>query len=431
MRWLVRLLIAFLLLVVVGLAAGYYALAHSQLPLGMIAAALTAGGAKVDGLTGNLSDGLVLARLEWPDGQGHVSVIEDLHCDYSGIWDLVRRRQLTLRDLRVGRAHLMVVLPTADQLDAALRGTGDHAGPPDEPEGEHVPMPLPDEPERHAGGDGGLELFAVDRLLIDDVTLEDPTRDYVLKFSSAELLGLRIDPNLIDVGLMNVVSEGLELRTSQPQSMEIEGRTIRFPSRIEGTVKPDFSKHVLAPITFTGDLYRGDEERMRFRLTAWDNSLRFSGGIHQPATLEVDTVDVAKYLAWSPYKLPHDLSLRLSSEYDDALDERQLQIAPGSFRWGRYLFEIQPGSLVLGSAAPAVLVAVANSEDRQVTYKLTLVSNERGTRVRQQLVSEPALEPKELLAELSFGKPCDELNPAQRKRVESLLPVFFPKSGKR
>lgn len=391
---LLKTLIALLVLVISVAGCILFALIYTAFPFKTVASMIERGGAsenlRISGISGSLSSGIGIQSVQWTGGE-----LADVRVTYSGLVDLVARKELILHEVHVGKAHLDIANEKNDNV-----GTSNPSG-------------VASTPSPTAKGQPLLKLIQIDRLSFADVLLTNSSTGFSLAIPAFEMTGMKAENGRWEFGQMKADTDRLKIVTTKPQSAA-------YQNRVEVTLLPKLHPMIRQPIHFTIDV-SGDQSNPACRLSAFDGKLTFEIHPDHTGALRCSHLDLADFF---DAPLPQDLTLDLSSAAGAGKKGAPLKIGAGSFKLGVRAFQIKPGTFGAGEAADSnhLVLAVSRSQDDEISYEL-LPQDTPGS-VNARLVAKPPLSPQDTVARVFFGNLYSELQPADQKSVDQKLPLF-------
>jgi hypothetical protein len=372
---LLNLVIAFVVLVLALAGGGYIAVMHTALPFKVVASLIESGSTNVNlritGISGSISSGFGVKSIRWTGG-----TIGDVRVKYSGFRDLVSKKELILREVHVGQAHL-------DITDWKSSPASTNATP------------------SSTSSESPLKLFQIDRLTIQDVALTNRLTGFSLAMPALEWTGFKAVKGHVEFGQLKVDSDRLKIATKPARSAE-------FQKLIEGTLLPKLHPLIRRPISFIADVgYAGSN--VICRVSAFDGKLDFEIKPDQTSVLRCKGLDLADYF---DAPLPQDLTAELS------LENGSVKVRGGTFKLGVRTFEIQ----LQDASETNIVVAVSRTSGEEIRYEL--VSSDQPSRIQPRLTAKPPLNPQDTLAKVFYGKLYSELTMGEQADVTRKLLSF-------
>jgi hypothetical protein len=366
---LLNLLIAVVVLVLALVGGGYIAVMHTALPFKAVASLLESGSTNVNlritGISGSISSGFGVKSIRWTGG-----TIGDVRVKYSGFRDLVSKKELILREVHVGQAHLDI---TDWKSSPAATNTTPTS----------------------TSSESPLKLFQIDRLTIQDVALTNRLTGFSLAMPALEWTGFKAAKGHVEFGQLKVDSDRLKIATKPARSAE-------FQKLIEGTLLPKLHPMIRRPVNFIADVgYAGSN--VICRVSGFDGKLNFEIKPDQTSVLRCQGLDLADYF---DAPLPQDLTTELS------LEKGSVKVRSGTFKLGVCTF-VFPAQNISGTN---LVFAVSRAAGKEIRYEL--VASDEPSRLQQRLTARPPLSPQDTLAMIFHGQPYAELPPAAQKDVD-------------
>jgi len=416
--WIIVCLAVLLLALVIGV---YYAIMHTSLPFKFVEAMLSSGNGsqnlKVEGISGSIAKGFVIQRISWTDKDGESSEIRDVKVLYSGFWDLMGGKKVLFKEIHIGKAHLDVT--GIEEFASDMNGTS-HNGANDDDEPDlsaftNSPA-FTNNPAwqrrsvRRRTGSGGPQLFQIDRIGVADVFITNRTTGFGLSIPAVDWKGFKAENGKVELGELTVDSDRLKVETHAGESATVNGETIAFQKKLEGTILPTLHKSILKPIVFTIDaVYSGGA--LVWRLKAFDGKMEAYRGSDHSGFMRCKNVDLAGYFdAAVPQHLTAEANISRKNE------KEVVKVGKGAFQLGNNWFEIQPAEWEQADNETRTNTIDAISHAGKTLLKYQLVQ-EPPWKIEQRLTAQPEMKPEEILASIYFGKKSGELSADQQKTL--------------
>jgi hypothetical protein len=381
---LLNLLIGFVLLILALVVCGYIALMHTALPFRALASLIESGGTnlnlKITGITGSISSGFGIKSMRWTGGE-----IADTRVAYSGFRDLWSRKELILRDIHVGKAHIDIT---------GWTNTAQPASPP-----ASTPAAAP--------GEFPLKLFQIDRLTLEDVVLTNRLTGFSLEMPRLEWTGFKAMKGKVEFGQLKADTDRLKIATKDTPAAE-------FQKVVEGTLLPKLHPVIRRPIDFIAELGYA-QSNVTCRVRAFYGKLNFELRPDHTASLHCTDLNLADYF---DAPLPQNLTVELAVVADNKSKTYSMKLLGGSFKLGVSTFEIQAQDT--SDTKPVLAVSRADGEE----FSYELVASEKPCRFQQQITAKPPVSPQDTLAKVFYGKSFSELTAADQADITRKLPAF-------
>jgi len=406
----------------------YYAIMHTSLPFKFVEAMLSSGNGnqnfKVEGITGSIAKGFVIQRISWTGKDGEPSEIKDVKVLYSGFWDLLGGKRIVFKEIHIGKAHLDVT--GIEEFASDVNGSNHRHGTNDDDEPDlsaftnnpvftNNPAWQTRSSRRRTGG--GPQLFEIDRIGVADVFITNRTTGFGLSIPEVEWKGFKAENGKVDLGELTVDSDRLKIETHTGESAQVNGETIAFQKKLEGTILPALHKSILKPIEFTIDaMYSGGA--IVWRLKSFDGKMEAYRGSDHSGFLRCKNVDLAGYFAAAvPQHLTAEAKLSRKNE------KEVVKVEKGAFQLGMNWFEIQPKEWEQADGGTRTNTVEAISHAGKTLLKYQLVQ-EPPWKIEQKLVAQPEMKPEEILATIYFGKKFAEITVEQQNTLTSRKSSF-------
>ncbi len=382
---LLNLLIAFVVLVLALVTGVYVVVMHTAWPLRKAAALAERAGAvanlRIAGVSGSLASGVCFTSATWTDGE-----MADVRIIYSGLMDLVRRKQLILREVHIGKAHFSVMGSREGQKDTASTTNAAPGG---------------------ASGDWPLKRFQIDRLTLADIVLTNRQTGFSLAIPALEWTGFKAEKGNVIFGQLKADTDRFRLVTKDAPSAE-------FQRRIEGTLLPKLHPNIRRPITFIADVGCAGGN-MTCRVSAFDGKLDFEMKPDHTGSLRCTGLDLADYFGAT---LPRKLTMEMAVVAGAEKTAYPIEVRGGTFTLGVRTFEIP------AQDAFATNLVFAVSREAGEAFRYELVVQEGSSRIRHRLTAQPPLSPQDTLANVFYGKNFSSLTRGEQDDIDGKRPLF-------
>ena len=372
--------------------AAWLLLMHSSLPLRGVASMIEGVGSqshlKVTGISGSLASGLQFNKMKWDDGE-----ISDVRLRYSGIMDVIRRKQLILCEVYVGSA----LIDTNFQNDKPQAAESPKKS---TPEGKPTDWPL--------------RLLQIDRVSLNHLVIKDRASGVTLNIPKFDWTGFKAEKgSKVEFGNLDADSDYLTVKTTGPRSS-------RYQRRFEVGIMPKMHEGILKPIHIATELGL-ENGKLIFDLSALDETVRMTVGADGIGRLHAEGANLADFIAGP---LPQNLMIDAEAGTPDA-SEPSIKVNGGSFQLGMKSFEIQPTPAEgpQDQAKASVLLAVSRDTDRQFRYEVS-VSDAEHESFKPLLTSTPPMSPEDILATLFHGTAFSSLSLTDQAGVRRRIPWF-------
>lgn len=374
------------ILLTVALAAGggYYTLMHTPFPLRKIAEAIEKTsspekGIVIKDITGSFSSGARVKAIRWENGE-----IENLCITYDNLLTSIRSKRFIFREISVTKAHISVL----EQSSATQT--------PKASQQELTDTPL------------NWELFQIDKLALYDVFLTNRLTGFSIAIPKFEWTGFKWEKGQTEFGVIKADTDAFKIETGKAT---IPG----FVTRLTGMLRPRLHPSILKEFDFAAEI-GPIGSNTPCRVTAFDGALTADLRGDGTGALRVHALDLSAYLKDLPLT---DVHLDMEVQKQDT--EYPLHLKKGSFCLGKTRLTVIPAlaePLEKDKDAVSFLEATGEAEGRKIHYLMN-VKKGSGT-FHQQLTSDPALSPSELVSLVFYGKPMADLTSAERSAAEKI-----------
>jgi hypothetical protein len=378
------------------LVAVWLLIMHSSLPLRSVASMIETAGAqshlKVTGISGSLSSGLRFKKMKWDDGE-----IADVRVRYSGIMDVIRRKQLILHEVHVGSAFIDTAFDSDESQDAESES----------PE------------ESTTGGkpaDWPLRLLRIDRLSLNHIVIKDRASGVTVNIPKLDWTGFKAEKGSeVEFGSLDAVSDYLVLKTTAPRSSV-------YQKRIEIGIMPKMHALILKPVHLAIE-FGLENGKPVFDLRAFDETVTMIAGSDGIQHIRAEEANLADFI-----DMPLPRNLRLEAETGDP-DKVQpfIRVRGGSFQLGVKSFEVQSTTASGTGEKPegTVLLALCREGYTIIRYEIPIT----GTKEQDQsftplLASTPPMSPEDIMALLFHGAGFSTLPPQDQEKLRGRMSWF-------
>ena len=222
------------------LILAYYATLHTSLPLKLIERAIEEDGKiEVDGLAGNIANGLRFDKFRFLGDGKKWSELRDVSLRYQGLVGINFSGDIDIREVRVGGGILYLDLARPEQFSLSLPGFEFDS--------------VLDEEERaalmHAGN------WNIDSVEIGNIEVVNPNSAFRFSIDHARISGLRFRRGqLVDMGMWSIASDLLDVKTEASRRWP-ESVTAR---RLVAVVREGFFANLREDFEVTLEVEGGD-----------------------------------------------------------------------------------------------------------------------------------------------------------------------------
>lgn len=411
---LINALIGIVVIVVVIVGGSWLLIMHSPLPLRFVTKLIEEGGTdsklKITGVSGSLASGLGFKKIEWNDGE-----ITDLRFRYSGIMDLIRRKELIIYEMHIGSATLNTTFFT-DSTEKNPEHSPETEDPetsiPTKPEPEPDTLTAdPSSPAPDPSSDFPLRLLRIDRVSLNQITIKNPSTEHTITIPKIEWTDFKVEKNAdLQLGELQADSDHLVIKTSTPPASN-------YQKRVEITLLPKLDPRILKPILI--DALIGEKNNKPiFDIKALGDTLTLTSGADGTQRILAKTANLADFI---DAPLPNQLHLEAE------IDEPTLTVRSGTFLLGTKAFEIQPTTATETNEKPAgtVFLALHRGDDIEIRYEIPVIeSKQQQQSFTPVLTSIPTLPPEDLIALLFHDQDFSTLPPQDQEKLRKHLTWF-------
>ncbi len=366
---------------------------------------------KIGTVSGNIMKGFSVPYIEFPDEKhpDRINKLENIKFLYPNLLKGLRKNEIDFEEITVGSATLYV------DYDGSTTVETDEDGISVKSENS---TSIGDSAASVSSEASDFELFRLRKVDIQNIELIDPEKDFRFILDELTLDGLEVTPDHFKMGQFTIRSSALDFSMS-PIDVQ-SGSTLETSSKLDisDKLQPNEELHVIQPITFYGHIEFLGSDNVSGKLEGIDGKIQISFTENKKeANLKVQDLTLSEYFDVE-YLLPSKVNWDLTLE-DKKDDVQVVDSKGGTFEMGDALFTVEAGI----PSPTHVLKAVHKGEEDTLTL---LLHNEASAKVEKapfKLMSEsnPDLSQKDLLADLFFDKPFDELEDENQKRVLKTL----------
>jgi hypothetical protein len=427
--------IVFLLLLLI-CAGSFYGLMHTSLPLTMIKRGLEEDGQiKIQGLTGSISEGFEIDKLEFPSYGGKWSELRGVKFRFNGIYDLARNQRFIIENASVDSGTIYAELEESEDFDPDINA--DWA--------EGVAEGINDINQEFEDEDvQELQEIRIDMMSVDNLTIINPDTELSLEIQHTEFKDFQIlDGQVSNLGRINVKSDHLDLDTAPSERFAGDSK---LSWRLDGRLKSALHDKLLDDIPFQVDLVIREKNQVESYLEILGGQVTISNSSDGDRIVELVDFSPANYIQpetplsashWhiksTTFKRPKPISQEHSVSTESSEDEspdssmvdqrirhksQRHQIALGSsFFLGNTRFEIETTDL----DSPTLSFIGKGDYQGAITAHVTWFDKSPFTLI--QLESDDGRESKELWAQLFFEKEFDSLSDEEQAQVTDTLKI--------
>jgi hypothetical protein len=378
-------LIGIAVFLVAVVAALWLVIMHTALPLRSVANLIEEDGAesnlRITGVSGSLASGLTFQKVAWDDGE-----ITEMRFRYSGIMDVIRRKQLIIHEMHVGSATLDTTF-LADSNEDAETAAADTSA----PKGKSTEPPL--------------RLLQIDRVSLNKIIIKNPATGDTVNIPTIEWTGFKAEKGApLQLGDLFADSDHLVIKTSNPTASA-------YQKRVEVTLMPKLDAKILQPIRIDAHLGEKDGKAV-FDIKAFDETVTFTTGADGRQHLRAAGANLTAFI---DAPLPDRLQL------DAEVTGPTLTVRAGSFLLGGKSFEIQPTTVSEDQTEGAALLALHREGGTEIRYMIPAGKNPSFI---PALTGTPAMSPEDLMALIFHGREYSALAPADREKLRERMEWF-------
>ena len=417
-------------------AGSYYSLMHTSLPLTMIKRGLEKDGeVKIEGLTGSISEGFEIDKLEFKGYGGKWSELRGVKFRFNGIYDLARNHRFIIEEASIDSGTIYAELEEPEDFDPDI----------DADWGEEVAEGIDEINQDFEDEDAqSIQEIRIDMMSVDNLTIINPDTKLSLEIQHAELKDFQmLDGQVTKLGHIHVKSDHLDLDTAPSERFVGDGK---LSWRLDGRFKSAMHSKLLGDIPFQVDLVFRETNQFESYLNILDGQIVMSDSSDGGRIVELLDFSPANYIQpetplsashWhikcTTFKRPrpvaedHPASTERSDDEpsDSASVDQRLrhgsqrhEIAPGgSFVLGNTRFEIEATDV----DSPTLSFIAKGDNQGAITAHVTCFDKSPFTLI--QLESSDGREPEELWAQLFFEKEFDSLSDEEQALVADTLKI--------
>ena len=393
---LINTLIGLAVFVVAIVVSVWLIIMHSSLPLRTVTRLIEKGGAdsnlKITGVSGSLASGLSFKQVKWDDGE-----ITDMRFRYSGIMDVMRRKELIIYEMHVGSATIDHNFLNDESEEKESKSTDASS-----PRGKSTEPPL--------------RLLRIDRVSLNQIIIRNTSTGNTIHIPKIEWTGFKAEKGgALELGNLEADSDHLVIKTSTPPASD-------YQKRLEITLMPKLDARILKPVRI--DAYLGEKDsKAHFDIKAFDETVTFTSGADGNQQIRAEGADLADFIdAPLPNKLNLDASLADPESADSTLTVRS-----GSFLLGVKSFEIQANTIIgpEQNAGGAAFLAQCRTGDTEIRYEIPVSENQENEQsFTVILTSTPAMNPEDLMALVFHDRKFSTLLTPDKEKIRKHMPWF-------
>lgn len=381
------------------LVAVWLLIMHSSAPLRTVAGMIESAGSqqnlRITGISGSLSSGLSFKKMKWDDGE-----ISDMRFRYSGIMDVIRRKQLIIHEMHVGSATLDTTFFTDSPEETETKSTDDAS-----PKGESTDPPL--------------RLLQIDRVSLNQIIIKNPSTGSTIIIPKIEWTGFKVEKGAeLELGNLDAHSDHLVIKTSNPPDSD-------YQKRLEITLMPKLDARILKPVRI--DAHLGERHgKAHFDIKVLDGTVTFAAGADGNQHIRAEGANLADFI---DAPLPNKLFLDAGISNPETTGST-LTVRSGSFLLGTKTFAIQPTTVSGSEEKPegTVFLALCREGVSEIRYEIPFIeTKEQAQSFTPRLTSTPAMSPEDIMAMLFHGAAFSALPPQDQEKIRSRMSWFsFP-----
>ncbi len=314
----------------------YAVLMHTSWPIRTWARIFA--GAQVRGLAGSVSSGVRIKSIAWDDNE-----ISDIRIAYNDLLEIVRRRELIISEIHVGKAHFVgdfgrfheeVRFGNEAQESIRLSEEKDDAS-------------LADRSQAGGKGEWPLKLLRIQRVELADLAFKDRGTGKSFSIHSIVWTGFRAEPGVLEFGDLSADSDGLKIIT---QPLAADG----YQGRVEVLILRPIHPALLRPIPITVDFGYSDDT-LCYSIVAFDGGLTLQAkqglGDKRSGMIRCNDLDLRTYFDDLAKLIGEDLSARLPLRrplnLEMVFDEPKGEISSANFFDSKVTVETTPEKALL------------------------------------------------------------------------------------
>ena len=365
---------------------------HSSVPLKIVAGGVNdSSPIELKGVGGSVSSGFTVEEVIFEE-----SKIKGLTLRYSGLWDAIKNQHFVIEEFSASESEFVVGADWLDHTETRDDDTG-----------------VTSSGGSAAASDESLPFhFELRKLDIRDTRIRSADGAFDVSIPTIRLAGLSIKNDNFDLAELEVVSDFINLELVAATPVRIDGHYLPFSRMIRGSVLPGIHELVTKEIDFTLELAAVGSQT-KGRLIAF-------GGTYEQVDLPdggqrtiLRDFTPADYLNCADLLPPERFNLTIHDQPASTIKE----IDGGEFYLGKTRFEVP--AQTQDEADPASgTVGHAEIGDLKITVRYP--SNSTSWSPRAELTSEPEMTSHDLLSRIYFERAYEELDAAQKSRVDDL-----------
>jgi hypothetical protein len=371
---------------------------------------------KIEGISGDLSNGPSVKSITWGDDPANRSEILDLRVKYNGWANAKATKRIVIEDVGVKKAHIDLadfgpITRTTTTTSSSSSGRGPYSS---------------SSSSSSPATDLGMDSIEVKQVLIEDVLITNRHSQFRLSIPKVSWTGFKLTKDTVEPGELVVESDRLTLHTVPGRTVPVGKESVTYQKTLNGTVQPLLHPAILQPINFTLDYsFVPEVKAPAFHFSTAEGKVEIDTNADGSRSLHVrhlnpgEFFDARKLYGKEAADFPSDLVFEATVAQEDGL----LTIVSGNFRLGVTTFQIEPGEIAAADSGKAALRAVSRTGAGEIRWTLPL--KDWPVECRPVFSSEPELEPKEILARVFAGKKYEELSVEEKQAVDARIPVYF------
>jgi hypothetical protein len=389
---------------------------HTSLPLKALEAMFARGGTnntfRVEGISGSVSEGFRIRSIHWGN-PGEESFVQDVHVSYKGLWGLSGSRHVIFRDIHIGKAYLDVTgleklhsLATSGDSDVEDNSDADSSSAGAASLSTNALRWRPPVPASASAN--RTPFIQIDRAGAQDVFITNRTTGFSLSIPASEWTGFQFSNGVVELGALTIDSDRLQVATGPGDTLQIDGKSVSFAKKLQGTILPRLHPAVRQPIPFT--LRVGFQTNFFWHLSAFEGGLAIFRSAHGSGFLRCTNTDLSAFV---DAPVPNRLSVEIVSDGSAGIPQRR--VGPGQFDLGKIRFEIQPATWV----GPVTNLLTATGVSAQGTFRYQATLKGSDWLPSQALSADQAPAPDDAIGLVLYGKSVSQLDEAEKRRFDS------------
>lgn len=393
-----------LLIPVILFVLPYLVLMHSSLPLKWVAkevvesADLDGNAIDLKGVGGSISKGVTIKEITVFGDEGD-STIEGFKFQFNGLVDSIRNKRVIIEEISTERAEFIV----APSFFKDMVNEEEDA----EPE-ETTSEPKPESEEK-----GELELFELRELRFENTSFRSVDGEVDVEVPLIRLAGLKVEGDDFELKEVEVISDHVTAELSDANAETIEGQIVPFTKRVSVKLLPTLHPAVKSDLDFSFEFAAINGETS-------NRMLAFGGALEQTllpdgvSRVQISNLNIEKYLDCENLVIPQNFSMKAVQE--DSI----VNLEAGGFNLGETRFQTDSQQVDADDPEEAI-VGRAEVGEYRIEAKVRPKKDGGWPPISVELVSDPKLESKELLALIYFQRKVSELTPEEKARVDRLV----------